>query len=96
MPDEPTAKLYKVIACEIAVREICQVAATSRNILDLEFLPQGYHDTPAKGQVEIQKRIDAVPEGKYDAILLGYGLCSSILTGLRTRHTRLVIPRAHD
>ena len=37
----------KVIACEIALREICAVAARSRSVLDLEFLPQGLHDAPA-------------------------------------------------
>lgn len=88
--------LIKLVACEIAVREFCFAAATSKNIIDPEFLPQGYHDTPNSGRTEVQKRIDAVPEGKYDAIVLGYGLCSSILAGLRTRHTRMVIPRAHD
>jgi hypothetical protein len=87
---------FKVIACEIAFREICYAAAVSQNLIDTEFLTQGYHDIPATGRAEIQKRIDAVPAGKYDAILLGYGLCSNILTGLTTAHTQLVIPRAHD
>jgi hypothetical protein len=86
----------KVIACEIAVRELYFTAAKSKNLVDLEFLTQGYHDTPATGCVEIQKRINAVPAGKYDAIVLGYALCSSILNGLTTPHTQLVIPRAHD
>ncbi|MBI5384066.1 MAG: DUF1638 domain-containing protein [Verrucomicrobia bacterium] len=86
----------KVIACEIAFREICHCAARSPNILDLEFLPQGYHDSPKTGRTEIQKRIEAVPAGKFDAILLGYGLCSNIITGLTTEHTPLVLPRAHD
>jgi hypothetical protein len=86
----------KVIACEIAVRELCRVTADAPNLVDLEFLAQGYHDTPALGQTEIQKRIDAVPAGKYDAIVIGYGLCSNILVGLTTAHTPLVIPRAHD
>ena len=87
---------YKVIACEIVFRELCHAAAQSRNLVDLEFLTQGYHDIPGTGRAEIQKRIDAAPAGRYDAILLGYGLCSSILTGLTTAHTPLVIPRAHD
>ncbi len=86
----------KVIACEIAVRELYYAAAQSKNMVDLEFLTQGYHDTPNGGRAELQKRIDAVPQGKYDAIVLGYALCSSILTGITTSHTRLVIPRAHD
>ena len=87
---------YKVIACEIAFRELCYAAARSRNLIDFEFLTQGYHDTPAAGRADIQKRIDTAPAGRYDAILLGYGLCSTILTGLTTTHTPLVIPRAHD
>ncbi len=91
-----TPKHLKVIACEIAFREICHLAARSPNLLDLEFLTQGHHDVPNRGREEIQKRIDAVPAGKYEAILLGYGLCSSILTGLRATHLPLVVPRAHD
>jgi hypothetical protein len=87
---------YIVIACEIAVRELCYAAARCRNLIDLEFLTQGYHDIPVTGRAEVQKHIDAVPAGKYDAILLGYGLCSNILTGLTSAHTPLVIPRAHD
>jgi uncharacterized protein DUF1638 len=86
----------KVIACEIALREICFTAARSPNLVDLEFLAQGHHDNPRAGQAEIQKRINALPAQRYDAIVLGYGLCSSILAGLTTRHTQLVIPRAHD
>ncbi len=89
-------KLFKLIACEIALREICHVAAGSPHLVDLEFLTQGYHDVPAQGRDEIQRRIDAVPAGRYDAILIGYGLCSNILAGLHCAHTPLVIPRAHD
>jgi hypothetical protein len=90
------ARFLKVIACEIAFREICHVAARSLNLVDLEFLTQGLHDTPCAGCGEIQRRIDAVPAGRYDAILIGYGLCGNILTGLKARHTPLVFPRAHD
>jgi hypothetical protein len=86
----------KVIACEIAFREICFAAARSKNFHDLEFLAQGYHDVPATGRMELQKCIDAVPAGKYQAVLLGYGLCSGILVGLSTPHVPLVIPRGHD
>src|SRR5215813_2293406 len=86
----------KVIACEIAVRELQYAAARSRNLIDLEFLTQGYHDIPAIGRMAIQERIDAVPAGKYDAIVLGYALCSRILVGLKPSQTRLIIPRAHD
>ena len=86
----------KIIACEIALREICFVAAQSPHLVDLEFLTQGLHDHPAEGLKQVQARIDAVPAGRYDAILIGYGLCGNIVNGLRARSTALVIPRAHD
>ncbi|MFA6543190.1 MAG: DUF1638 domain-containing protein [Limisphaerales bacterium] len=89
-------RFFKIIACEIAVREISFVASQSPHLVDMEFLTQGLHDNPSAGCGEIQRRIDAVPAGKYDAILLGYGLCGNILRGIRPRHTPLVIPRAHD
>ncbi len=88
--------LLKVIACEIAVREVCHLVAQSPNLIDVEFLTQGHHDQPKAGRHAIQERIDAVPAGKYEAILLGYGVCSSILPDIRARETPLVIPRAHD
>ena len=88
--------LLKIIACEIVFREICHVAASVQHMLDLEFVTQGHHETPAAGQADLQRRIDAVPAGKYDAILLGYGLCSNMLVGLKPAHTPLVVPRAHD
>ncbi len=88
--------LLRVISCEIFFRELCYCAARSRNLVELEFLTQGYHDIPKTGLLEIQKRIDAVPGGRYDGIVIGYGLCSNILVGLHCAHTPLVIPRAHD
>jgi len=86
----------KIIACEIALREICFAAARSPSTVDLEFLPQGYHDYPTTGVKYIQERISAVPPGKYDAILLGYGLCGNIIKGIQAQNTKIVIPRAHD
>ncbi|MCB1125662.1 MAG: DUF1638 domain-containing protein [Verrucomicrobiae bacterium] len=88
--------MLKVIACEIAFREICHLAANSPNLIDLEFLTQGHHDQPALGRRELQQRIDDLPTGRYDAVLIGYGICSSILPGLRAASTPLIIPRAHD
>ena len=32
----------------------------------------------------------------FDAILLGYGLCSNAVTGICAHKHRLVIPKAHD
>ncbi len=86
----------KVIACEVAFREVCACAARSVNLLDLEFLTQGYHDNPDIGIGRIQERIDGVAPGRFDGILVGYGLCNNMLVGLKARHTPLIVPRAHD
>ena len=86
----------KVIACEVAFREICFCAARSPNQMDLEFLSQGYHDNPEIGIQRIQDRIDDTAPDQYDAVLIGYGLCNNMLKGLRADATRLIVPRAHD
>lgn len=86
----------KIIACEVAFREICWTAAQSRNLVEFDFLSQGYHDNSDIGRQRLQERIDNLPEGKFDAVLLGYALCNNMTVGLQARHVPLVIPRAHD
>jgi hypothetical protein len=86
----------KLIACEVALRELCYCAARSPNLIDLEFLSQGYHDNPEIGLRRLQDRIDQIEPDRYEAILLGYGLCNNILAGLTARQTPLIVPRAHD
>ena len=96
MDQEAPRLSLKVLACAVAQRELCYLAATAPHLITLEFLPVGHHDDPERGQADLQNRVDAVPPGKFDAILIGYGLCSRMLAGLAARHTRLIIPRAHD
>ncbi len=87
----------KLIGCEVLFREMCDACAHSPHRVDLEFLPKGLHDLGGKPMAaKIQEAVDRTPEGTYVAILLGYGLCGNGLDGLTSRHTRLVVPRAHD
>ncbi len=87
----------KLLCCEVLHRELCHLAAQSPNTCDLEFLPKGLHDLGvARMAARLQERVDAVPVGRYDAIVLAYGLCNNGIVGLRSAHTRLVVPRAHD
>lgn len=88
-------KRYLIIACHVLWRELCHIASTSENTFDFVFLNQGLHDTPDNLRIELQKAIDAV-EKPYDAILIGYGLCSNGIEGIVARNTRLVVPRGHD
>jgi hypothetical protein len=87
----------KLLACEIVYREACAAVARSKNLVDVEFLPKGLHDIGQAGMSKrLQEAVAAVDESRYDAIALGYGLCSNGLVGLSARSIPLVLPRAHD
>lgn len=84
----------KLISCEALCREFSLAVARSPHVIDTEFLPFGLHDTPDKLRKTIQERIDAA-QG-YDAIILGYGLCSRGTAELTAPSVPLVAFRAHD
>lgn len=86
---------YRIIACHVLWREICHFASTSKNVFDFVFLEQGLHDTPDILRERVQEAVDDTPDD-YDAILLGYALCSNGIDGITARHAKLVVPRAHD
>ncbi len=87
----------KLISCEIFYREMCAVVARSPNCVDIEFLPYGLHTVGTERMREqIQAAIDHVEPDKYDAVLMGYGLCNNGISGLQAAGTPLVVPRAHD
>ena len=62
----------KVVACEIFVREVCHVVASSPHICDVEFLNQGYHDQVDTGRAHLQQIIDATALRRDEAGALGY------------------------
>jgi len=86
----------KIISCDVLFREVCLCAAHSRNIATLDFLPKGLHDNPDILRAEVQKRIDETDPDSFDAIILGYALCSRGTAGIRAGKIPLIIPRAHD
>ena len=86
----------RLIACEIFARPIYALAAESPHVVDIELVQRGLHLYPAKLRNEIQSRIDQNQAGRYEAILLGYGLCGMAAAGLKARELPLVLPRAHD
>jgi len=86
---------YLLIACEVLAREVYLCAAHSPHIVDVQLLEKGLHDTPERLRQELQARIDSADE-RYDAVLLGYGLCSNSTADLVARKVPLVLPRAHD
>jgi hypothetical protein len=87
----------KLIACEILYREFCAAVARSAHQVDVEFLPKGLHDIGQEGMSRrLRETLGAVDQSRYDAVLLGYGLCSNGLVGLSAGQVPLVVPRAHD
>lgn len=100
-------KHFKVLACKIFQRELAQVIPMCPNILDVTFMQQELHSSPGLLRAALQKEIDLIESGQdlhtnkrcaedADAILLGYGLCSNALVGIKSKRLPLVIPRAHD
>ncbi len=102
---------FAFIGCEVLFREFCLAAARSRAVIDPVMLPQGLHNTPDDLRARVQAEITRLEGGlehveyesravvappQYDAILLGYALCSNGVVGLTARSVPLVIPRGHD
>ncbi len=86
----------RAIACEVLARPLYLAAVHSPHVVDFDLVDKGLHNEPDGLRTALQARIDAVDESRYDAILLGYALCSNSTAGLVARGLTLVLPRAHD
>lgn len=88
---------FRLIACEVLFRELCDAIARSPHQIDPQFLPKGLHDFGGATMCrELQKCVDEASEADCDAVLMGYALCGNGLHGLTARSVPLVVPRAHD
>ena len=88
----------KFICCDVFARIACELVSKSPHIIDLEFVPMLRHDEPKKLINLIKEKIEksmSEPRRKYDAFILGFGLCGNSVTGLSCP-VPMVIPRAHD
>ncbi|MBP7401914.1 MAG: DUF1638 domain-containing protein [Clostridia bacterium] len=97
----------KLIACKVLFRELSMLAAQCGNFIDITWMRQGYHRTPELLRETVQQQIDRIDAGDdpctccneigdFDAVLLGYGLCSNGIVGLHSERYPLVVPRGHD
>ncbi len=90
-------KRYLAMCCEIIQREACYCAARSENIVDIQFISQGYHDLENCEMCRrLQEHVEKVDPSRYEAILLGFALCNNGIAGLKSVNIPLVIPKAHD
>src|SRR5512137_1964818 len=81
-----------LIACEVFRDEF---EAVSPAELARTYLPQGLHRTPGKMPAAIQDVVDALPTTT-DLVILGYGLCSNGVVGVRSHRVPMVMPKVHD
>ncbi|MBN2047362.1 MAG: DUF1638 domain-containing protein [Anaerolineaceae bacterium] len=86
----------KCIGCEALARILYHCAATSPHLIDMELFELGLHAEPKSLKNVLQASIDAVDAERYDAIVMGYGLCGKATEGLVARDLPIIIPRAHD
>ncbi|MDR1531323.1 MAG: DUF1638 domain-containing protein [Clostridiales bacterium] len=96
----------KFIGCRVLSREIAYISYNSAHIIEADFLRQGLHNVPEKLNLMLQQEIDKINNNSeciggelphvYDAVALGYGLCSNALVGLKSGGQTLVVPRVHD
>jgi hypothetical protein len=81
-----------VMACATVIEEMLPLLPAGMQHQVFDF---GLHVNPDKLRQTLQAAVDAV-DGQYDTIILGYGLCSLALVGLKAAHCRLVVPRVDD
>ncbi len=99
---------YKVIACKALFRELSYISAGIDSVLEMAYMRRTLHDTPDILRKTLQDEIDSIDSGAdmhsneikygedYDAILLGYGLCSNGISTLSSKKYKLVVPRCDD
>ncbi len=85
-------KRIKVIACATVVEEMLPILPDN---IDYEVLEYGLHLVPNNLKKSLQKAIDAASPS-YETIILGYGLCSLAVIGLKAEYSQLVVPRVDD
>lgn len=93
-----------IIACRIFERELSYLASQSENQVDITWVGRGLHNTPEKLCRRLKDAVgtlyDQIESGELesrpDYIVLGYGLCSRAVVGVKCRDIPIVIPRTDD
>jgi hypothetical protein len=87
-----TKKGKMVIACATVIEEMLPFLSLDVGHRTLDF---GLHIEPDKLRQALQETIDA-SSSEADTIILGYGLCSKGVLGIRATDCTLVVPRVDD
>jgi hypothetical protein len=81
-----------VLACATVIEEMLPLMPPGMSHRVFDF---GLHANPESLKTKLQEAVDNVPEG-IDTVILGYGLCSMAVAGLRSESCTLVVPRVDD
>jgi len=93
-----------IIACRIFARELGYLASRSVNQVDITWVGRGLHNTPENLRTHLRETVDNIYrqletgelEHRPDYIVLGYGLCSNGVVGIRCTDIPIVVPRTDD
>lgn len=83
-----------IIACRVMKPEMDTLTA-DRNGIEIRYLDQNMHEKPDQMPAVIQAEIGAVA-AYAGQIILGYGLCSNGIAGVKAPRQGLIVPRVHD
>jgi len=90
--DPVNLKRCKLIACATVIEDMLPFIPPRMSYEVLDF---GLHTDPKSLKIALQNAINSsAPD--IDTILLGYGLCSQAVVGLRSGSRTLIIPRVDD
>jgi hypothetical protein len=81
-----------VLACATVIEEMLPLLPPEVGHRVLDF---GLHVNPARLKAVLQEEIDRASE-EAETIILGYGLCSNAVLGLRATNCTLVVPLVDD
>ena len=80
----------KIIVCDTIIKEMLALLPPD---VEYQTVESGLHLRPEKLRAALQTFID---ESDARTIILGYGLCSMAVVGLKSDHSTLVVPRLDD
>lgn len=81
-----------VLACATVMEEIIPILppGVERKVFDF-----GLHVNPEHLRLSLQGAINSF-KGRFETILLGYGMCAQAIVGLQANGCRLVVPKVDD
>ena len=83
-----------IVACQVMEPELEHIREAYPQV-DISYLDQNLHRTPTKMADLVQEKVDQAADSA-DRTVLGYGLCSNGIVGVKARQQGIVVPRCHD